>query len=71
MDKLAVQSRYTRINSWYRAPRLVRFSDRLVRQMIRGGRESARSAAVGDRGGANPQVTIVRDTDRGGRRRRI
>jgi hypothetical protein len=42
MDKLAVQSRYTRINSWYRAPRLVRFSDRLVRQMTRSGREFVR-----------------------------
>jgi hypothetical protein len=38
MDKFVVQSRYTRINSWYRAPRLVRFSDRLVRQMIKGRR---------------------------------
>jgi hypothetical protein len=45
MDKLAVQSRYTRINSWYRAPRLIRFSDRLVQQMIKGGGGSARSAS--------------------------
>jgi hypothetical protein len=51
MDKLAVQSRYTRINSWYRAPRLVRFSDRLVRQMTRSDREFVRTAKVGDRGG--------------------
>jgi hypothetical protein len=35
MDKFTVQSRYTRINFWYRAPRDVRFSDRLVRQMTR------------------------------------
>jgi hypothetical protein len=55
MEKLAVQSRYTRVNSWYRAPRNVRFSDRLVRQMIRIGRESARAATGGDRGRANPK----------------
>jgi hypothetical protein len=53
MDKLAVQSRYTRINSWYRAPRLVRFSDRLVRQMTRSGREFVRDAKIGDRGRTN------------------
>jgi hypothetical protein len=50
MDKLAVQSRYTRINSWYRAPRLVRFSNRLVRQMTRSDREFVLGAKVGDRG---------------------
>lgn len=45
MDKWAVQSRYTRINSWYRAPRLVRFSDRIVRQMVKSKREVARAAS--------------------------
>jgi hypothetical protein len=50
MDNLAVQSRYTRINSWYRAPRLVRFSDRLVRQMTRSRREFVRAGTVVDRG---------------------
>jgi hypothetical protein len=44
MDKLAVQSRYTRINYWSRAPHVVRFSDHLIRQMIKSGRESARAA---------------------------
>jgi hypothetical protein len=55
MDKLAIQSRYTRINSWYRAPRLIRFSDRLVRQLIKSGHESARAATGGDRRKANPR----------------
>jgi glucose/arabinose dehydrogenase/mono/diheme cytochrome c family protein len=45
MDKFAVQSRYTRINSWYRAPRLVRFSDRLVRQMTRSRPDPVRAAS--------------------------
>ena len=43
MDKLAVQSRYTRINSWYGPPRLVRFSARLVRQFTGSAHESARA----------------------------
>jgi hypothetical protein len=41
MDKLAVQSRYTRINYWYRAPHVIRFSDHLIRQMIKGGQEAS------------------------------
>jgi hypothetical protein len=53
MERLTVQSRYTCINSWYRAPRLVRFSDRLVRQMTRSGREFVQVAKVDDRSGTN------------------
>jgi|HubBroStandDraft_6_1064221.scaffolds.fasta_scaffold1107782_2 hypothetical protein len=47
MNKFAVQSRYTRVNFWYRAPRNVRFSDRLVRQLTRTGREYTPAATVG------------------------
>ena len=41
MDKLAVQSRYTRINYWDRAPHAVRFSNHLIRQMTKSGQESS------------------------------
>jgi hypothetical protein len=41
MDKLAVQSRYTRINDWYRASHAIRFSNYLIRQMIKSGQNSA------------------------------
>jgi hypothetical protein len=41
MDKLAVQSRYTRINDWYRAPHAIRFSNHLIRQMMKSGQESS------------------------------
>ena len=66
MNKFAVQSRYTRVNFWYRAPRNVRFSDRLVRQLIRTGREYTPAATVGDGGRTSP-TNDRRDTDRGAR----
>lgn len=59
MVELAVQSRYTRTNSWYRAPRLIRFSDRLIRQLIKSGHKSARAATGGDRRKANQRRVAV------------
>jgi hypothetical protein len=53
MERLAVHSRYTRINFWYRAPRLVRFSDRLVRQVTRSGGEFLPAAKLADRARTN------------------
>jgi hypothetical protein len=41
MDKLAVQSRYTRVAYWHPAPHVIRFSNHLIRQMAKSGQGSA------------------------------
>jgi hypothetical protein len=62
MDKLAVQSRYTRINYWYRAPHGIRFSDHLIRQMLKSGQEAPTKPRAPLRVAA--AVTLTADHDR-------
>ena len=61
MDKLAVQSRYTRINYWYRAPHAIRFSDHLIRQMIKSGQESSTNPRAPLRAAAAVSLTPGND----------
>jgi len=61
MDKLAVQSRYMRINDWYRAPHVIRFSNHLIRQMIRSGQESSTNPRAPLRVATAVSVAPVKD----------
>jgi hypothetical protein len=57
MDKLAVQSRYTRINYWYRPPHVVRFSNHLIRQLLKSGEEPSNHARAPLRVATGPSLS--------------
>lgn len=57
IDKLTVQSRYTRATWWGRAPKNLRFSDHLIRQM----RQSSASPQLSQAAASGGQSVSLTD----------